>query len=164
MSEKVYDCPDCCDTGYITVAGYDDKYHQAICEECGDPALDMAMLASECRTRAEKAEALVADLENQIAEGLAGMDQAKGRIAELEEALGLLIDEIGLSVPDQPQEFDANNFWRAFAKANQALSSDGSAYADVVRAAREFKPGDTLSELALMRAVDKMDGEETQDG
>ena len=33
------------------------------------------------------AEALVADLENQIAEGLAGLDQAEGRIAELEGAL-----------------------------------------------------------------------------
>lgn len=42
--------------------------------------------------------------------------------AELVESAHLLCDEIGAAVPDEPQEFDASNFWRAFAQLQSALA------------------------------------------
>lgn len=41
---------------------------------------------------------------------------------DLLEALELLCDEISMSMPDEPQEFNARNIWRAFAQANSAIA------------------------------------------
>ena len=106
-----------------------------------------------------KAEALVADLENQIAEGLAGMDQAEARVAELEGAGAAFIDSwSGGDVQKAPM-------YAAVVAMEQALSGDGSAYADVVRAAR--MPGRTFQHVssygtsheAGIRFNDKADAE-----
>ena len=52
-----YDCYQCNDTGCTTITGHDGKYYQTACDECGDPALDMAMMVAKHKTRADAAEA-----------------------------------------------------------------------------------------------------------
>ena len=97
----------------------------------------VAITADAYERRAEKAEALVADLENQIAEGLAGMDQAEGRIAELEEALEEIKDDfIGVAdecgMADMGRQAVRQTARDVVGIVDKALSGDGSAYADVV--------------------------------
>ena len=120
------------------------------------------LLEAENDKRAEKAEALVDDLENQIAEGLAGMDQAEARVAEMEGALREVMDWINNWDPrfaDDDEWPDTNS------RVLLALSGDGSAYADVVRAARDWRKDSRIGPTkALIKALDKMDGKETQDG
>ena len=89
--------------------------------------------------------ALVDDLENQIAEGLAGMDQAEGRIAELDGAI-----RAALKTTDKDECVHI---------LLMVLSGDGSAYADVVRAAQTLRKLDpNACSLLLEQALDKLEG------
>lgn len=58
------------------------------------------------------------------AEWKARAEKAEAERNIVVDAACLLIDEIGLTIPDEPQEFDATNFWNAFAKLNRALADD----------------------------------------
>ena len=130
------------------------------------------------------AEDVVDDLENQIAEIMAGMDQAEGRVAELEGALRRHhfwhVSQEDAIFPNGEGKYITINMATEYAdssmceKTMKALfSGDGSAYADVVRAARELRKSAAESEhssdwedraMVLFEAVDKLDGKETQDG
>lgn len=87
--------------------------------------------------RTEKAEALADDLENQIAELTAGLDDAQGRVSELEGALKkAAVLDVGRPLP---RDRDEAEFIEAFIKgqddarryvkliARQALADDGTA-------------------------------------
>ncbi len=93
--------------------------------------------------RAEKAEALAVDHENQIAELLAGMDQAEGRVAELEGALypaeQLLTILAKRNVNALISSGDIDTMLVTVNAVRQALSGDGSRIMDVVKAARECR-------------------------
>ena len=84
---------------------------------------------------------------------------------ELAEALELLCDEMGGSLPDEPQEFDSSNIWIAFGKAQTTLAAR-PAYAlerarardEVVRLARLILTdgnaiGDMKNALAKLAAL-----------
>ena len=77
--------------------------------------------------RSVKAEALVADLENQIAELMAGMDQAEARVAVLKEELGDLVGA-ARGMPLCADDLCQGSLDIAIESAEQALSGDGSAY------------------------------------
>ena len=104
--------------------------------------------AIELAKQLEESKDLVADLENQIAEGLAGMDQAEARAAMLEGALKPFADAAKNLDNTDKDEWSA---WESvaagdvklgdFRRADQALSGDGSAYADVVADMRKRKDG-----------------------
>lgn len=75
--------------------------------------------------RAEKAKALVDDLENQIAELQAGMDQAKQDVDEMEEALAILISA-ARGMPISHDNLCQGTLDWAIDEAEKAISGDGS--------------------------------------
>ena len=134
----------------------------------------------EVQARAEKAEALAADHENQIAELCMGLDQAEGRVAELEGAAGRLADAFKMITDAKPDDMGSAEQWAeiegAYKSVREALSGDGSRIMDVVKAARiargilpiQRNPHDDdalqrLVNLAMSdigEALDRMDGKE----
>ena len=106
------------------------------------------------------------------AEADAGRDYESllARIAELEARCGELGVALNGVMKDAYQKIrdgtgEANELaHRIWDTADAALSGDGSRVADVLAAARDFRPGNTASELALMRTVDALDAGEGDDG
>ena len=88
--------------------------------------------AIELAKQLRESQALVDDLENQIGEGLAGMDQAEGRVAELSDLIMESAPVSWVCVGGIDGAQLASEWER---RASQAISGDGSAYADVVREA-----------------------------
>ena len=109
----------------------------------------------------KSAEALAADHENQIAELTAGLDQAEGRVAELEGAASIfedhyerstcqheithrggaiweICDSCGAKWADDEGGFKPFEYPEDIVHARQALAGDGSRIMDVVRAAAQF--------------------------
>lgn len=46
-------------------------------------------------------------------------------MSDIREAAILLCDELELSMPDDPQEFNAENIWAVYRKLRAALADDG---------------------------------------
>jgi len=98
-------------------------------------------------------------LDKQIQRHVEETTALKARIAELEAKCAEMrdgLEELSDFAPWGGTDFAAFTKW-VQATATKALTSDGSGYAAVIEAARNFRPGDTLSELALMRSVDALD-------
>ena len=127
------------------------------------------------------AEAFAADHENQIAELRAGMDQAEGRVAELEGVLQEFLDwtvksrdSDYLNGDDRIEEGDGfNDLEHIYARTRQILSSDGSRIMDVVKAARGLAKGTDWNNgtqakahgyrRKLLEALDRLDPEQESD-
>ena len=102
----------------------------------------MTIVKDKGLVRAEAGEALAADHENQIAELCLGLDQAEGRVAELEGTLSkVAVLDVGRPIPRDGNEAEfveafiaGQDDARGYVKkiVEQALSGDGSRIMDVI--------------------------------
>ncbi len=111
-------------------------------EKSPEGALTVGPCAGMKAPELEKAEALADDLENQIAELQAGMDQAEARAAEMERVLEgtLAVREMlhGIKNNKILPDYFRHQIPKEIRECSDVLSNDGSAFAEVVRAERRL--------------------------